>query len=206
MAAMHYLDMNPSDLIVDLEKTGVKFKQPRPIKEGNAVVDDFSWDDVAVVRINEIQDIVDLNDSSDPFPIQIHNCNVIISIEGGDELQISEENYWTDLYEETEVKYKPSGSVEFTGSKSQNDHFEEFVEFMFEGNFLGEDGFPYKMPNARKNFILNDSKQTLSDDDEIMEHAKRINVNGGVYYNPKDPGGQKKEHIANLIKKSGAWK
>jgi len=107
-----------------------------------------------------------------------------------------------ELEAETGIKYSGNGKVEFDDEKTNNENFKEFIKFVFESdeNWVGFDDLPISMPGAKKNFIINDSKQTLDEKGE-MEHAKPIPVEDGtLFYNPKDPKGQKKEHIRHIVR------
>lgn len=164
------------------------------------LLEEMGWSEVDSIEIVGLDGLDDEFRTDRPLSITIEAADLKVeSVESSDD-DIRE--FQEELNEETDLVYYPgSNSVGFDEEKSNNENFEQFVDFMFREDYIEMSHLPISMPNAKKNFILNDSKETLNGDGE-MDHAKGMFVNGSfdqVYYNPKDPKGQKKEHIKHMI-------
>lgn len=177
-------------------KDGLKIERQRLIGD-EVQIERYPWEDLELVEIVDADEWVDETSSGPPYTVKIAGAKV--EVESKHETPNEEFGDFKKMLEkEIGMKIYYGGGVKFDEDKTNNDNFKEFIIFLFKHGYLSRSKLPIYMPEATKNFIINDSKETGNDGK--MDHAKPINTpEGEVYYNPKDPLGQKREHIWYLV-------
>lgn len=159
------------------------------------LTESLSWSEIDSFEITGIDNIDSEFRANRPLAITINAAELRV-----ESVEPESDSLERRLKQETNITYR-NGMIEFDDDKTNNENFVEFVKFMFKEGMLTVEDLPESMPSATKNFIINDSKETL-DGDDTMDHANRIDIGDEeIYYNPKDPIGQKKEHMKYLIGK-----
>lgn len=160
-------------------------------------IERYPWEELESVEISDIDELVDESSSGPPYDVRITGAEVLVksSSNASDE---KFEKFQEGLKKETGMEVFYGGGVKFNEELSNNENFEKFISFLFDEDYLSEDDLPIFMPDAKKNFIVNNNKQT--DGGGRMDHAGPIETEERtIYYNPKDPLGQKREHIWYLV-------
>jgi len=160
-------------VIVELDKNGVTFK-----KEGVGLFDDEpmeigskDWEDGPIddIRINKgaakISADFDDNESGRPSRIQL----VVESVDRQDgSTKIGTKKFWQNVEMATGINYDPEDDeIHFVDGKSDKENYVNFIQFLFDEEYLTKQDLPYQTPNARKHWLLN--TQPVHKDGSSME-------------------------------------
>jgi hypothetical protein len=188
-----------------IDSGGVRVIAKGPKSDGSELAE-FDWETIGSILVTDIDDVGDLFGKSTEFPISIADADVKLSGEAPEEDGVTNQTAKVGDPEnvvelgDTGVKYyRTNSKVEFSGDKSNNQHFKDFVNYMFENKYMDRSDLNCKMPGATKNYIIASEPRTISG--EEVQYMERISDDPEIYYNPKSPKGQKERHVSHLIKK-----
>jgi hypothetical protein len=105
--------------------------------------------------------------------------------------------FWTDVEETTGIKYYPeTEEVDFPEKYSASEGFRQFVQYLFENEYISRDDLPWSTPKSTKNYVL--SKEPVNKSGEKLPGAAEALP--GVYFDAKTPREHKKRYAKMLAK------
>jgi hypothetical protein len=187
--------MENKDVRIEIDQQGIKIQRKSLFEDVFKTSKEILWDEVDSLDISEIGDL-DREKRGDTMEYIVSNASIGI-------VEDSSDSFINDLQDSTGLVYHRRGnSVDLPEETSSVQAFKNFVQYMFDCDKLGLDDLPVKLPNAKVHYILNTEPENIRGE-EVDHYDSVQTTDGPVYFNPKAPVSQKKEHIAHLIQEFG---